>query len=107
MKKFLLVLSLVICFILIASNYSFAEEKGTSAEKAPKETGSVVSKTVHEAQEEGLKGTELAEKAHQAIQERKGTHETKKEKKMERKKIRKLEKKSSGTKVQVKGKGKK
>ena len=106
MKKYLLVLAFVMCFSLMASTPSFAEEKGVSSESTPKETGNVVSKAVHEAQAEGLKGQELAGRAHQAIQERKETRITEKGKKKETK-VFKQKKFRSGTKIQSKGKGKK
>jgi len=37
--------------------------------KAPKEAGNIVSQAVHQAQAEGLRGTALADKVHEAIKE--------------------------------------
>ena len=71
----------------------------------PEDAGNVVSRAVHEAQAEGLKGQELAKEAHQAIAERKEAHTLEVEKKKIGKKVFK-KKITRGAKIQPKGKGK-
>jgi hypothetical protein len=46
----------------------------------PKEAGNIVSQAAHLAKDEGLKGTALAARVHEAIQTRKAEHETLKQK---------------------------
>jgi len=66
----------------------------------PKEAGNIVSRAAHLAQAQGLKGTALAAKVHEAIKQRKAEREKLKEQKKAQKEEQKAEKK------QLKGKGK-
>lgn len=68
MKKILVVFIIVIAFILASTMVTLAEKGG-------KGKGSPVSKAAHQAQGEGLKGQDLSEKVHEAIQERKESKE--------------------------------
>lgn len=78
MKKALLVLVVVIGIVFVLAGTSFAEKGGQGK-------GSSVSKAVHQAQSEGLKGKDIAGAAHEAIEERKeGKEEDMEEKKEEK-----------------------
>ncbi len=99
MKKMVWFIVVCISFILVAVTSSFAEDK-----KADKETGNVVSKAAHQAQEEGLKGTELAGRVHEPIEER---QETREQEKAEKHKMHKHGKKMTKPGFKGKGKGKK
>lgn len=76
-------------FIITAASAVLAKEKGDE-----KTTGNVVSQAVHKAQQEGLKGQELAAQAHEAIEQRKEAKEAErfkvKEERMKKKAGRKM-----------------
>jgi len=81
--------------------------------ESPKEAGNIVSRAAHLAQAQGLKGTELAAKVHEAIKQRKAEREKLKERKKEQKEERKKQKEQHKEKTQEhkqgegKGKGRK
>lgn len=58
----------------------------------PKEAGNIVSQAAHQAQAQGLKGTALAAKVHEAIRLRKAEHEKLKQQKKLEKQLEKKEK---------------
>ena len=81
----ILKITLVAAIVMSLSITGTAFAKGKSEGKGPeKETGNVVSRAAHKAQEEGLKGEDLAEKVHEAIAERKEAHEAEKLEKREK-----------------------
>ena len=65
--------------------------------ESPKEAGNIVSRAAHLAQAQGLKGTALAAKVHEAIKERKAEREKLKEqKKVQREESKKQKEQSKG-----------
>lgn len=71
---------IAVVFILTAFIGSYAFAKGESAGKG---TGNIVSQAAHKAQSKGLKGKELAEEVHEAIETRKEGKEEEIEEKKE------------------------
>lgn len=68
MRKVLLVIFVVILFSIVIAGISFAKGHG-------KGSGNAVSQAAHAARAEGLKGKDLAEKVHEAIENRKESKE--------------------------------